>query len=51
MLPHLDGSDHESVEGARWDLIVTVDDASNEHYSMFFRREEGQGHSKVVMTE
>ena len=41
MMLHQDGSDHEWVEGARWDLIVTMDDATNEHYSMFFCEEEG----------
>ncbi len=25
----------------QWDLIVTMDDATNEHYSMFFAKEEG----------
>jgi len=28
-----------------WDLIVTMDDATNEHYSMFFVHEEGTGSS------
>lgn len=41
MLLHQDGSDHEWVPGQRWDLIVTMDDATNEHYSMFFCDEEG----------
>ena len=41
MLLHQDGSDHEWVVGQRWDLIVTMDDATNEHYSMFFCQEEG----------
>lgn len=36
-----DGSSHEWVPGKRWDLIVTMDDATNEHYSMFFVEEEG----------
>lgn len=38
---HQDGSTHEWVPGKRWDLIVTMDDATNEHYSMFFVEEEG----------
>jgi transposase len=38
---HQDGSTHEWVPGKRWDLIVTMDDATNEHYSMFFVDEEG----------
>jgi hypothetical protein len=29
------------VPGQRWDLIVTMDDATNEHYSMFFCAGEG----------
>ena len=41
MLLHQDGSDYEWVPGRRWDLIVTMDDATNEHYSMFFCEEEG----------
>lgn len=41
MLLHQDGSTHEWVEGQQWDLIVTMDDATNEHYSMFFVEEEG----------
>ncbi len=41
MMIHQDGSTHEWVEGKRWDLIVTMDDATNEHYSMFFVDEEG----------
>ena len=41
MLLHQDGSDHEWVPGQHWDLIVTMDDATNEHYSIFFCEEEG----------
>ncbi len=41
MMLHQDGSDHEWVEGKRWDLIITMDDATSEHYSMFFVLEEG----------
>lgn len=41
MMIHQDGSTHEWVAGCRWDLIVTMDDATNEHYSMFFVEEEG----------
>jgi hypothetical protein len=29
------------VEDQRWDLIVTMDDATNEHYAMQFVEEEG----------
>jgi len=41
MMIHQDGSTHEWVDGCQWDLIVTMDDATNEHYSMFFVEEEG----------
>lgn len=41
MLLHQDGSTHEWVPGQMWDLIVTLDDATNAHYSMFFVEEEG----------
>ena len=45
MMLHQDGSRHEWVSGKKWDLIVTMDDATNEHYSMFFVEEEGTGSS------
>ena len=45
MMLHQDGSDHEWVLGTKWDLIVTMDDATNEHYSMFFVHEEGTASS------
>lgn len=41
MMLHQDGSQHEWVEGKKWDMIITMDDATNEHYSMFFVEEEG----------
>jgi len=41
MMLHQDGSQHLWVPGQYWDLIVTMDDATNEHYSMFFCDEEG----------
>jgi hypothetical protein len=41
MMIHQDGSRHEWVTGQAWDLIVTMDDATNEHYSMFLVAEEG----------
>lgn len=41
MMLHQDGSTHEWVLGKKWDLIVTMDDATSEHYSMFFVEEEG----------
>lgn len=45
MLIHQDGSRHEWVSGQQWDLIVTMDDATSEHYSMFFVEEEGTASS------
>lgn len=41
MMLHQDGSTHEWVEGQKWDLIVTMDDATSEVYSGFFVNEEG----------
>ncbi|MBU1610755.1 MAG: ISNCY family transposase [Proteobacteria bacterium] len=41
MLLHQDGSTHEWVPGIIWDLIVTMDDATNEIYSAFFVEQEG----------
>jgi len=41
MMLHQDGSTHEWVPDQIWDLIVTMDDATSEHYSMFFVAEEG----------
>jgi len=48
---HQDGSTHKWVAGQRWDLIVTMDDATNEHYSMFFVPEEGTASSLRGMRE
>jgi len=53
MMIHQDGSTHEWVEGVQWDLISTMDDATSEHYSMFFVDEEGtassfQGVSEII---
>lgn len=45
MMVHQDGSDHEWIPDERWDLIVTLDDATSEHYSMFFTEEEGTASS------
>jgi hypothetical protein len=41
MMLHQDGSTHEWTPNQKWDLIVTMDDATSEHYSMFFVDEEG----------
>jgi transposase len=51
MLLHQDGSSHEWVAGQKWDLIVTMDDATNEHYSMFFVQEESTGSSFAAVEE
>ena len=53
MMLHQDGSKHEWVPGVQWDLILTMDDANNEHYSLFFVEEEGtlssfQGVKEVI---
>jgi transposase len=53
MMIHQDGSTHEWVPQKKWDLIVTMDDATNEHYSMFFVEQEGtvsslQGVKEVI---
>ena len=42
MMLHLDGSSHRWVgdEGPKWDLLATLDDATNEVYDAFFVREE-----------
>jgi len=55
MMLHQDGSRHEWVAGKLWDLIVTMDDATNRHYSMFFVEEEGtqssfQGMKEIINT-
>jgi len=55
MMLHQDGSTHEWIAGQQWDLIVTMDDATNEHYSMFFVPEEGtassfQGVREVIVS-
>ena len=54
MMLHQDGSNHEWVPGKKWDLIVTMDDATSEHYSMFFVAGEGtvssfQGIREVIV--
>ena len=45
MMIHQDASRHPWVSGQIWDLVVTMDDATNEHYSMFFVEEEGTASS------
>ena len=45
MMIHQDGSRHEWLPGQWHDLIVTMDDATGEHYSMFLVEEEGTASS------
>ena len=40
MMLQQDGSTHEWVPGRNWDFIITLDDATSEHYSMFFVEKE-----------
>ncbi|MDR2506877.1 MAG: ISNCY family transposase [Candidatus Accumulibacter sp.] len=41
LMIHQDGNIHEWVPGQKCDLIVTMDDATNAHYALFFVDEEG----------
>jgi len=45
MMIHQDGSTHAWVPDVKWDLIITLDDATSTHYSMFFVDEEGTASS------
>jgi hypothetical protein len=45
MMIHQDASTHQWVRDRVWDLIVTMDDATGEHTSMFFVEEEGTASS------
>jgi hypothetical protein len=51
MLLHQDGSTHRWIDGCYWDLIVTMDDATNEHYSMLFVKQEGTASSFMGVAE
>ena len=53
MMIHQDASTHQWLEGVYWDLVVTMDDATNEIYSAFFVEQEGtwssfQGVKEVI---
>lgn len=53
MMIHQDASTHQWIEGVYWDLVVTMDDATNEIYSAIFVDEEGtwssfQGVKEVI---
>ena len=41
MMLHQDASTHEWVPGVKWDLVVIMDNATNEHYPMRLVAEEG----------
>lgn len=41
MMVHQDASTHQWVPGHYWDLVVTMDDATSCHLSMFFCAQEG----------
>jgi hypothetical protein len=45
MMVHQDASTHRWVPLAVWDLVVTMDDATGEHTSMFFCDQEGAASS------
>ena len=45
MMVHQDASTHRWVPGQVWDLVVTMDDATGEHTSMFFCAQEGTASS------
>lgn len=45
MLLHQDGCTHAWVPGVQGDLMATMDNATHEHYSMFFVEEEGTASS------
>ena len=45
MMIHQDASTHRWVAGAVWDLVVTMDDATNEHLDMRFCAQEGTASS------
>ena len=51
MMIHQDASRHPWVPGQIWDLVVTMDDATNRHDSMFFVPEEGTASSFRGMKE
>ena len=48
---HQDASRHPWVPGQIWDLVVTMDDATGRHASMFFVPEEGTASSFRGMRE
>ena len=51
MMLHQGGSTHEWVPARQWDLIITLDDATSAHYSMFFVEQGGTASSFRGMAE
>ena len=51
MMIHQDGSTHEWLKDQTHDLIITLDDATNEHYSMFLCDQEGTMSSLLGVME
>ena len=55
MMIHQDASTHRWICAEVWDLVVTMDDATNQHYEMRFVPQEGTASSmagmKAVLTE
>ncbi len=51
MMLHQDGSSHEWMSAQRRGLGVTHEDATSEHYSMFFVEEQGPASSFRGMAE
>jgi len=51
MMLHQDASTHEWVPGVKWDLVVTMDNATNEHYSMRLVAGEGTASSFMGMRD
>jgi len=51
MMLHQDASPHKWVPGVKWDLVVTMDDATNEHYSMRLVAEEDTASSLMGMRD
>ena len=48
---HEDAATHEQAPEKRWDLIISLDDATSEQYSMFFVEEEGTASGFQAMRE
>ena len=51
MMLHQDASTHAWVAGVKWDLVVTMDDATNAHYAMRFVEQEATASSCLGVRE